>query len=321
MIGVVYHNYLTGSWKTVVKEQLLRLKKSGLYDKADIIWATVNLNGLTEEDYLNEIKDYNKIQTDFHINNGAEYPGIKKVKELGEMYDDIKILYFHTKGVANEYTDRVTMERNDEKIQNILSWRECLEYFVIDKWEESVSKLDEFDNVGVTCVGGWYWGNFWWSQSKHIKKCIPVDYWGRWDYESWLNNGVTGQKNFEWYNFSFNPYVTYIPEDWYKSPEKYRGSKIKLHKALYGTSFFQINEGYDGIKLGVVTDVTDVVDKTLSDLNYDKIRVYASNDLCPDPQLGNRKFLFLEISFDIEPSKIYKIGIHEGSVLDLNFNE
>lgn len=321
MIGVVYHNYLFGNWKNVISEQLLRLKQSGLYDKADIIWATVNLNGLTEEDYLNEIKDYDKIQVDFHVNNGAEYPGIKKVKELGDTYDDIKILYFHTKGVTNDYLEGQKREKCDEKIRNVLSWRECLEYFVIDKWEECVTKLDEYDNVGVTCNGGWYWGNFWWSQSKHIKKCKPVDYWGRWDYEAWLNNGITDQTNFEWYKFLFNPYVTYISPEWYKNSEKFKGAKVILLNATYGTPYFEIDEGYGGIPLGQVTDVTEHVNKKLAEFDYNKIDVRADNNLCEvDPAFGYRKFLFMEFSYDIEPTKIYKIGVHESTNLLIDFN-
>ena len=183
MIGVVHHTFLTGNWKEILKSQIERLISSGLYDKADIIWFTCNLNENDENVFTDFLKDYNKIQTECHVNNGFEYPGIHKVKELGDTNEDMKILYFHAKGVSNTYTDYSTKQVNQEKIKNIQSWRECLEYFVIDKWEDCIDKLNEYDNVGVTCNSGWYWGNFCWSQSKHIKNCGLVDYGGSWSYE------------------------------------------------------------------------------------------------------------------------------------------
>lgn len=322
MIGIVYHNFLTGNWKEVVESQLKRLKDSGLYDACDIMWATVNLNGHNEDEYKEVVKDYKKINFDFQINNGAEYPGIKKVKELGDTYDDIKIFYFHTKGVSNDYADWETKTRSEEKVKNIGLWKECLEYFLIDKWKESLEKLDEYDNVGVTCNGGWYWGNFWWSQSKHIKKCKPVDYWSRWAYEAWLNEGIAGQKNFEWYKFTYNPYVTAMDENWYKYPERYKNSKIIIHKASYGSPYYTIDEGYGNLPLGIQVDVTKEVDAILAKNNYEKFEIQANHIYLgvEDPLFGFRKFLFIEFSLDIEPDKIYKIGVHEGSSIELNFN-
>jgi hypothetical protein len=322
MIGIVYHNFLTGNWKTIVTEQLKRLKDSGLYDSCDIMWATVNLNQHKEDEYKEHVKEYDKIQFDFQVNNGAEYPGIKKVKELGNTYDDIKIFYFHTKGVSNDWTEWENKERNEEKVRNVSAWRECLEYFLIDRWKESLEKLDEYDNVGVTCNGGWYWGNFWWSQSKHIKKCREVDYWSRWAYEAWLNDYVSGQKNFEWYKFTYNPYLGEIVTDWYKNPEKFKNSKIILHKALYGTSRFAIDEGYGNIPLGQLVDVTDKVNELLSRNNYEKFDLYLNHISLgiEDPVPGFRKVAYIDFSLDIDPNRIYNIGVHEGGSIELNFN-
>ena len=322
MIGVVYHNYLIGDWKIIVSEQLKRLKDSGLYDECDIIWATVNLNGHQEDEYKNHVKEYDKLQFVFEVNNGAEYPGIKKVKELGDTYDDIKILYFHTKGVSNDWTTYRGREKNEEKIKNIRAWRECLEYFLIDKWRESVEKFNYYDNVGVTCNNGWFWGNFWWSQSNHIRACRAVDIWGRWSYEAWMNDYVERpHTQFEWYKFTYNPYVTFMHEDWYKFPDKLKGSKIILHKALYGTPYFEIDEGYDQTPLGQLADVTSIVDDILSKTNYEKMEIVTNNTVFGDPTPGFRKFLYIDFSLDINPEKIYRIGSHEGSSFELNFNK
>jgi hypothetical protein len=51
MISVVYHCYLVGNWKEIVNEQLNRLKSSGLYDSADIIEVTVNLDKTDKSEF------------------------------------------------------------------------------------------------------------------------------------------------------------------------------------------------------------------------------------------------------------------------------
>jgi hypothetical protein len=320
MIGVVHHTFLTGNWKEILKSQIERLISSGLYDKSDIIWFTCNLNGNDENVFTDFLKDYNKIQTECHVNNGYEYPGIHKVKELGDNNEDMKILYFHAKGVSNTYTDYSTKQVNQEKIKNIQSWKECLEYFVIDKWEDCIDKLNEYDNVGVTCNSGWYWGNFWWSQSKHIKKCRPVDYWGRWSYEDWLNSYVENQTNYEFFKFTYNPYVTFINEEWYKKPNLGgEPTQITLLEAKYGTPPFEIDEGYANIPLNVTNDVTDIVREKLKEQNNEKFYFNVNNEVMGcDPSHGNRKLLFIKFYLS-NSNNIYKLGLNEGTFFDQKF--
>lgn len=321
MIGIVYHTFLINDWKSLVLEQLNRLKKSGLYDEADIIWVTVNLNGLSENEFKEHVSEYEKLNIEYHINNGAEYPGIKKVRDLCEQHDDMKILYFHTKGVNNKYLKNNSHEISEEKVKNIKLWRECLEYFLIDNWKDCLIKLNEYDNVGVTCNGGWFWGNFWWSQTKHIIKTREVGYWSRWDYEAWMNDYVEGPiKNFEYYKFVYNPYICPLYEEWYKTPELFKNSKIHIIKAEYGTAPFEIDEGYNGTPLDVKVDVTDIVkNKVISDDN-DKIDIGVVNEFFGEDPIPNyRKFVFIWFYLNDKKDKIYKIGTHEGSHLIFKF--
>jgi len=319
MIDIVYHCYLVGNWKQIVSSQLLRLKDSGLYDAADSIYVTINLSEGTEEEFNELTKDYSKLNKEFFVNNGAEYPAVKKVREIG-LSKDTKIFYFHTKGVSNTYSKYESKEISTEKINNILSWKECLEYFLIDKWEESVKKLDEYDNVGVTCNGGWFWGNFWWTQSKHLQRTNEVSMGTRWAYEAWLNEGITGVNNFEWYKFTYNPYVTNIDESWYKTGSEYEGQKIVLHKATYGTPSFEIDEGYTNSVLDVTNDVTDIVSALLEKEDNMLFNIHIDNNtMGGDPIHMTRKFLMLEFSPENDPDKIFKIGTHEGMTLNFKF--
>jgi hypothetical protein len=320
MIGIVYHCYLVNNWKSLVKEQLSRLKTSGLYDACDLLYITVNLAGVDESLFTEEIKEYKKAIVDTYKDNAAEYPGIKKVKDLSNKYEDIKILYFHTKGVNNNYVDLNTNEISYEKVNNIKAWRDCLEYFLIDRWEENIDKLNYYDTTGVTCNSGWYWGNFWWANSSHISKTEDVGFWGRWDYEAWLNKGVEAPKNYEWHHFTYNPYLTYMDPSWYKGDSPYKGQKIIIQKAYYGSPPFVIDEGYSGIELNVGADVIEQVNNLLSVEDYKKFNFNINNTtMGGDPCFGYRKFLIVEFYPEKDSNKIYKIASHEGHTLTFEF--
>ena len=105
--------------------------------------------------------------------------------------EDCKILYFHTKGVFNDYVDPKKDDISDLKIKTIRDWRKYMEYFCIDKWQENLNKLDEFDMVGSTCNSNWWWGNFWWATSKYLRTRPAPGQGSRWAYEAWSNeNGM-----------------------------------------------------------------------------------------------------------------------------------
>lgn len=319
-IVVVYHAFLVNNWKELTIEQLERLKKSGLYDRADEIWMTINVGESNEDEIVDFFKGYSKLNLDIHKENGAEYPGIKKVKELCEKYET-KVFYFHTKGVSNKWEKFDERTISHEKITNVKYWRECLEYFLIDNWEDCIKKLDEYDNVGVTCNHNWYWGNFWWSNSNHIRKTDEVGYWGRWDYEAWLNKNTPNSKNFEYFHLDYNLFITPLYKDFYIDKfEKYKNQKIKILKATYGTASFEIDEGYISMPLGIVKDVTDITKNLLS--KYDDKRLFfnINNDtMNGEPIAGQRKFLFIEFSPENDNEKIIKLGISEGQNIDFQF--
>jgi hypothetical protein len=325
MIIVVYHAYLTGKWKELVVEQINRLVASGLYDRADQIWMTVNKNGNSEEEVKQLLSKFKKINIEFCEFNNAEYPGIKKVKELGKIAD-AKILYFHTKGVSNNWKTCQGREYSHEKTANVSLWRECLEYFLIDGWNDCVKLLNDNDTVGVTCNGGWYWGNFWWATSKHITKTEEVGLWDRWSYEAWLNKNVQSSKNFEFFHFEFDPYLSpllpeyYKPELYANTLKSYKEQKITISKAVYGTPPYEIDEGYDTSPPDVVNDVTQIVTKLIKKDNCQKIDFSVNNDTMEgDPIWGQRKFLTIEFFPEEYPDKIFKIAAREGSNIFFKF--
>lgn len=320
MIIIVYHAYLVGDWINLVQKQLNRLKKSGLYTAADKIFMTVNLSEDKKNDLLSILKKYEKINVDFFYENHAEYPAIKKIKEIGEEYD-AKIFYFHTKGVSNNWKTFNDKEFSDEKNENVNLWRESMEYFLIDKWKECINALESYDNVGMTCNGGWFWGNFWWSKSEHIKKTENVSLWGRWDYEAWLNKNTPNAKNYEFFHIDYNPYVSKIHAFLYNGEiNKFKGNKIVLKKAIYGTPPFEIDEGYSTMPTSVIKDVTSTVEELLKENNHLKFDFLVNNEtMNGDPIWGHRKCLIIEFHPEGEPDKIIQLGVTENSNMKFEF--
>lgn len=149
-------------------EQLNRIKKSIFYDnikKIYVCWL-----GKYEENIENENIEI------IHLNNDIkfyEFLTINKIKEITENEkENMKILYIHTKG---------TRKAGNEEV--IKSWREMMEYFLIDNGLYCYNNLDHFDTIGCNIINKsennysqvnqkhsyHYSGNFWWTRSSYIK--------------------------------------------------------------------------------------------------------------------------------------------------------
>lgn len=320
MIVVVYHTYLVGGWKELIDKQLKRLIKSGLYENANEIWVTINLADNLESEVYEFFKSYNKIKLEFHTDNFAEYPGIKKVKELCEKYD-CKIFYFHTKGVSNNWITFESKQPSQKKIDNVNSWRECMEYFLIDNWNKCIEKLETYDNVGVSCNNGWFSGNFWWSKSSHIRKTREVGKWIRWDYEDWLNRNVKDSTNFEFYHMSFHPFVSNLNPVFYKDGcEKFKEKKIIIKNAVYGTPSFEIDEGYGKMPLNIFNDVTENVKQLLNKEDGLKLFFKVNNEnMGGDPIYLQRKFLIITLHPEGYDNEVLELGIAEEQIINFKF--
>lgn len=323
MIIVVYHIYCVNDWEQTAKEQLNRLVQSGLYDESDKIYATLNAidgwgNFFEEESKIIDFfKNYEKIE--YSINkNHYEYAGIKKVWDCCQEHD-AKVLYFHAKGVSNKYRRHDKQEEiSEQKVNSIRSWREVLEYFLIDNWKICIEKLDEYDNVGVTCDNGWFWGNFWWSQSKHIRNRVePLCGVGRWYFEAWLNE-ATNSRNYEHYKFVYNPYRCIVSKEYYDGTYAGKIGNLEIISAHYGSYDIQTDEGRIPNDEAVEIDVTDNI-KTYYSENGSLDGIPVNNHYFEqDPHFGAHKQL--RINFKVEGfDKIHEIVFDEFRGTYLNF--
>lgn len=162
-IVIFYHVCELGNWKEIVEEQLNLIKSSGLYSKVE----SINIGFLGDKkSILTFCKD--KVKLVYHSDNKKEYE-IGTINEIlnfsKKKSEEYYILYIHTKGVTNR----------SQKKNNIPNgqyyWRQFMNYWNITRHNICIEQLNlGYYTVGVNCFGNHYSGNFWWANSKYIKK-------------------------------------------------------------------------------------------------------------------------------------------------------
>lgn len=175
-VAVFVHNYLDNDWDTIVNEQLLKLKNSGLYTRADKIYFGVYSK--SHDDYYKFKKQIDNLDSDVkieivrYIDNNLEFNTLCNLQNYCRLNPSSYILYYHTKGSSRQPSDFV--------YKNVTSWRHCLEYFVIEKWKISLLNLieDKSDLCGSLYLTSfkflnyeyrnYYSGNFWWGSASYI---------------------------------------------------------------------------------------------------------------------------------------------------------
>jgi hypothetical protein len=307
---VVYHIYCVGNYLEVVKQQLERLKTSGLYDWCDKLEITcINTKG-NFEDIEDLVKDLTKVNLNKFTDNTFEYQGIKKVWEYSQQYKG-KVLYFHTKGVANTYKDAQTKEESEWKKEGVRLWKEAMEYFLIDKYEDCVNKLNEYDQCGLTIHSNWWWGNFWWSNLSWVSSNLEPSPSDRWYFEGWLNSHRE-PFCYEYFHLDWSPYYSIMPEDFYKNKSKYSNSTIEVIEAFYGTLGEQMNESY--LKTDrVMVDVTEQVRANLAANKNKGFNIRADNSIAGDPNFGFVKVL--EIHFLLDGEKCVLLALENTNLI------
>ena len=160
----------------IMNEQIEYIIKSEIFKYIDIIYLCIV--GLNKEIEIN----YPKVKIYYYDPNNYLY----ELKTINEIYnyslinENAYILYIHTKGVRNAGNNDV-----------VKSWRNMMEYFLIEKGLYCIKGLDYFDVIGnniinqicsnfnEVCVNKnhcyHFSGNFWWSKSSYIKKLNKLD--------------------------------------------------------------------------------------------------------------------------------------------------
>ncbi|NBR61888.1 MAG: hypothetical protein EBT86_09640 [Actinobacteria bacterium] len=190
MIKVYYHIYTSRHRKIgfmMVDNQIRKLKRSGLFDRAEKLFCII------VGPYANDIKELVELHGKFEIlecveqDTEEEYEG-RTLKHLWrDAEPDDRILYFHTKGIS--YITGQNLVHgiiNPRNLRAINGWRRGMEHFCIDEWRWQVDGLGAaYMTVGIMLLFHpfyMYGGNFWWAIGSHIRKQAEPIVWQGHDY-------------------------------------------------------------------------------------------------------------------------------------------
>lgn len=177
-ISIFYHVYCTGNWKDMFEQQMERLRNSGLAKIARNIYIQFVFDEQVPEISFTEKFRAYVVNTTFllplknDITEG-EIPTMKMLSFFCKHSVGQNILYMHTKGVTYESTNPL--------YENVKLWREFLEYFMIDNWEDCNMLLNDYDIVCSTWLkqthafNGHATGNFFWARSEYLATLSRVE--------------------------------------------------------------------------------------------------------------------------------------------------
>ena len=310
--AVVHFCYMAGSWEDILSQQLSRVCQSGLYDYSNEYYLVVTDVNNEKEKLDNILINYPKIILEYHPNNRLyETLAIKKVQQLGRNNQDLNILYFFSKGVTNNgIKNYKTKEVSLLKQKSVKNYREILEYFLIDNWKECVDKLNEgYHIVGMNCVFGMWWGNFWWTRSEYVKSNEEFTFNegdSRWKCERWIHIGnpihsTSEFKPYEFYHFWCDNYYTIIPKYLYDKTDK-SSIKYNIHKAEYGY-FAEAQHEAQPLPLdeNIIFDITEQVKEYFEKSESNKFDIYIEQKDLPVidyPNLDKRLRIYYSTNID-----------------------
>jgi hypothetical protein len=217
-IYIFFHICCINNWHSIVTKIYNEIRVSGLYDKVTGIHCGV----LGRRGQINHpIFSDPKVTVLFCDNNplAFERPTLNKLYELS-LTRDFYALYIHSKGV-----------KHNGQNPCVDDWVDYVTYFNIHKHEECISRLSEFDAVGVNLYnyeGNIHFsGNFWWSKSTYIRKLNPTIGPNYTDPEFWIATGENRALSSLFNSVSVNHYQDrFLPDQYVGKPVIYDSSRL-----------------------------------------------------------------------------------------------
>jgi hypothetical protein len=149
------HVAMINHWREIVEEQILKMKASGLWDRAERIF--VGLLGPGCEEF--PCDDPRLHLTHFGTGyEAAELPTLSALQQFCRSRDCL-VFYVHTKGVFSP-------------ADGTRDWRRSMEHFIIMRYEDCIAKLADHDICGINWHSSWcrfFGGNFWWARSDYVR--------------------------------------------------------------------------------------------------------------------------------------------------------
>jgi hypothetical protein len=197
--------YQINNWLEIFEDHIKLINDSDLINNIEFMHIGINGNQVYNS---SDNKIVSVINKDPDLEEG---PTLKSLYNFSIKNPGYKILYIHSKGVTN----------NSKPVED---WRNYMNYFMIEKWEECIKYLEDYDSVGGNLLkkhsyGDYahYSGNFWWANSEYINKLdySYLDDSFRFMREFWIGSG--SGKMYEIHNSKLNHYIQEYPRERYQS--------------------------------------------------------------------------------------------------------
>jgi len=207
-IHIFIHICTIENWKEIFIELIDKIKKSGLYNIISKIHLGIlgKINILDDEIFKDD--KFNILYIDQKIDLYENHT-INHIKSFCDKSIDkeIYILYIHTKGVRRAGNENV-----------IKSWRNMMEYFLIENYNNCLKYLSYYNTLGNNVVNSHiyeknevsicdkhtlhYSGNFWWSKKSYINSLSYINldfnkdsYKSRFKSENWILSKYDNKSN------------------------------------------------------------------------------------------------------------------------------
>jgi len=182
--------------KNIINRQFNKIQTSGLLDKCD----TLYIGYVSSFDFpFEHIINHPKVKILIKKEKGCEGVTTTVLKEFcDKQREESLILYIHNRGISRE-------ENSPSE-----DWTLMMEYFVIEKWKNSINLLknkltcgcemwSHEDRINYNDFIFHYSGNFWWARSSYIKLLQYPTFYNRYtESEDWIlqlaDHGISKEK-------------------------------------------------------------------------------------------------------------------------------
>ncbi len=200
------------------------LERSGLQSKLDLLVIQNCGVPLPESTYQSKYPKVKILQwsdrTDLY-----ELPTLKLIHWFSQRFSDCKLLYLHTKGIS--------YARDSAVYKNSTDWIAMMLHFLVNQYEDCLDHLETNEVLGCNYEEyprRHYSGNFWWAQTKYLKR-LPI--WNlsqKMDAEWWLHSAQP--KWMVLYTSSINHFQQPFPKTNYET-NKLNTSNTLLYLPYY----------------------------------------------------------------------------------------
>jgi len=215
-IVIAYHGYMFGrSYMTMMTDQFRKLLNTGLFAASDKMYIGFithpSMNPPWGQQWIRDFwkftsskKDNNpvtKVEIVFYPRNDELRDTLRWIRDYSTDNPEDYILFLHTKGITHGLKPAIE------------DWRKYMEYFVVERWQDCVAKLDEgYDCCGVlwntdTPIGihPHFSGAFYWAKASYINTLDHgfIDSEWRYNMEFWIGSNPNARV-FEFHNSRMN---------------------------------------------------------------------------------------------------------------------